>query len=395
MKFSKIIYLTLVCLLIINCKKDDDQIMPQNNLEEEIVQETILIPEGRIDIAGYDAMFTLNFNDGSLIQELPLSENKQTKTNGDNTFEFTTNSIKKTIVGSTASSWIKEYPDVAGKSIRLDEASVAFSTNAIFIAYQILNADYSSEYFIEALDINNGDNLWKVEISHRTEVFVYQNRLITIEYLNGSSPVNIQYRNIILGAVEVEKIFNERISQYSFHGDLIIANSWSNRVFALDRSLNTAWSFETGEENVSGSFISDNQFIFFSRDEHLYSLNANSGALNWKTRTLGRSKLGLHHIEKDIYIAQQTVLKTFTLSKVDADNGELKGTFDVPMSEDYYTTKLTFHKDFLLVITSPTSDDNAIGIEAKLLALEQSLEVWKNTLNIKMKWYVPIQIATD
>jgi len=369
--------ITIFVLGITSCKKDDDA------PDYEVLEENIFI-KGQATLMNLNKKIIVNLSDGNLLEETMLSNDKNIKKDKEDIYEFSATSIKK-INGAGTIDWVKEYPSEANRLNKLEEANTVFSENILYVSYKILDTNtYASDYYLEALDLENGNTNWKVNVGATTFPYLYKNRLITVQYPNGNSPTVFQYRNKVHGQVEVENTIDERINDYIFDGDLIIANSWSNKVFALDRSLHTVWSFNTDEENPGTGYINENQYLFFSRDQHIYSIDKNSGTLNWKTFMPERLALGIHQHDKYVYLGQQTGTKTLTLSKINNENGEVESTMETSMSEDYYTTQLTFHKEYLLLITSPTSNERASEIEARLYHLPNSQEIWSNHFNMDM-----------
>ncbi|WP_299436315.1 PQQ-binding-like beta-propeller repeat protein [uncultured Maribacter sp.] len=372
-------YLTVAILLLVfsSCKNDD------NASNYEIPEENIVV-SGQATLTNQNKKLTIDLSDGNLIEETVLTSDNNIQIDKGYTYDFSATAIKKiNSVGNIE--WVKEYPEEVGKSNKLEDSNIVFSEQVLYVSYQILNtATYSSAYYLEALEIETGNTNWKINVSAETLPYLYKNRLITIQYPNGNASIVFQYRNKVHGHVEVEKTTNERINNYLFDGDLIIANSWSNKVFALDRSLNTVWSFNTDGANPRTGYIHEDQYLFYSRDQHVYSLHKDTGELKWKTLLPERFFLGMHQNENYTYIGHQLGTKTLSLSKINSENGEIESTMETAMSEDYYTTKLIFDKEYLLLVTSPTSDERDTEIEVKLLHLSKSKEIWSKYFNMNI-----------
>jgi len=372
-------YITIATLLLVfsSCKNDD------NASDYEITEENIVV-NGRATLTNLNKKLTIDLNDGNLIEEIALTNDSNIKIDKGYTYEFSATTIKKTNNTGTIE-WVKEYPEEAGTSKKLEDSKIVFSEHVLYVSYQILNTTtHSSAYYLEALDIETGNTNWKINVGAKTLPYVYKNRLITIQYPNGNASIVFQYRNKIHGYVEVEKTINERINDYLFDGDLIIANSWSSKVFALDRSLNTAWSFNTDEANPGTGYIKEDQYLFYSRDQHVYSLHKDSGELKWKTLLPEKFFLGMHQNNNYTYVGYQSGTKTLTISKINNENGKIESAMETAMSEDYYTTKLTFDKEYLLLVTFPTSEERGTEIEAKLFHLPKSKEIWSKYFNMNM-----------
>ncbi len=379
-----LIHLLVIALLFGGCNKDDDTSIPY---EVEGVEE-LTAPNGLITLTTREKELNIGLNDGSLLEETLFTDDQKDEVHHGNLYEFNTNTIVKKAEGSSLVAWEKSYPEEAGKSLKMFKAHTAFSENTLFISYTILDTNtYESMYFLEALNLENGDTIWKLNAAGKTYPHFYQNRLVTVQYPNGNATVVFQYRNKQLGDVEAERMIPERINEYSFDGDLIIAHSWNNRVVALDRGLNIAWSFDTEGANPGVGLLFENQYIFFSRDRHIYSLNKNSGILNWKTAMPEGLIMGLHINRKNLYIGQQTGLQILTLSNVNTENGELASSFETSMSNDSYTTKLAFYKAYVLVAMAPSSDEDNPEIEARLLHLPSTKELWSADLSFKMAFF--------
>ncbi len=385
-----LIQLLVVALLFASCNKDDET---ESTYEVEGVEE-LTAPNGLITLTTRKKQLKIGLNDGRILEETLFADDVKIQENQGNLYEFNTNTIVKKAANNGAVVWEKSYPEEIGKSIRMHRANTVFSQNTLFISYQELDTNtYESRYFMEALDLESSSTIWRLNVGANTYPYLYQNRLITVQYPNGNAPTVFQYRNKFLGDVEVERTIPERVDDYTFDGDLIIANSWNDRVFALDRGLNTVWSFSTGAENPGDGLVFEDQYLFFSRDRHVYSLNKNTGVLNWETAVSERLSLGFHTNEKDLYLAQQTGTQTLTLLKINTENGELESSFDTPMSDDTYTTKLAFFKEYLLVAMAPSSDENNPQIEARLLHLPSAEEIWSADLIFKMAHYQATTIS--
>lgn len=383
MKTIKKILFLCITVLLVNCNKDD---APSMSIPNDDSFEEVIVPQGGITLKDHNKSLELNFENGTIREEKNHIEGQQTKNHRGDVFLFSANIIKRTAGHPEERSWSKEFPVVEGQSSKIHESSVVFSGSTMFISYQIINTTtYSSNHFIEAIDIFNADTLWKIQVGHKTELHMYKDRFITVQRPNGNAGITFQFRNKTLGTVEIEKRVEDRVDRYLFDGDLIIANSWQNRVFALDRALNTVWSFETGGANTIHSIVFKNDYIFHSRDGNLYAVDKNTGSLKWEKEVSDHQVLGIQAEGASAYIGQHTGPKTLTISRISLDDGSLENSFQTGMSEDYYTTQLHFHEDYLLLVTSPTSDERDIGIEAQLIHLPSSQEVWKTNLNLGMR----------
>lgn len=368
--------LFIIPLLILSCNNDDDShgIQP--------VEEEIDPPNGVITLTNLDTQLKISFTDGSFLEETAINSETSTNLHDSYQYIFELNTLKKVDESGTAL-WTKSYPMEAGKSFRLNENPIVFFETTAFISYYILDTtSYASEYFLEAINLDGANTIWSLNVGAKTVPYVYQNRLLTLQYPSGNVPIIFQYRNKSVGDVLVENTFTEIIGGFIFDGDLIVATSWSDRVFAMDRSLTTIWSFDTEAENPRNGYIFENQYIFHSWDKHIYSIAMNSGELNWKTALPEKNILGLHIQENYTYVGQQTDAKLMTLSKINSENGEIENSTSFSMSEDYYTTKLVFYEDYLLLITSPNSDERENLIQLRLIYLPESVELWSANHNI-------------
>lgn len=383
-KLQQIISLKHVCLLTIilivhSCSKNDDSVQ---NIEP-IVQPVSLT--GDLTLSGNEKSLKINLNNGDSLEETTISTTgKSTEFNG-NYYNFQPNKIQKTSELGSAPIWEIEYLNDLDSSYKIEAAKIAFSETTLFVSYRKQhNSTYASTYYFEALDITNGNSLWKHEVTSKLVPYVYKNRLVTITKPNGNAFIIIQYRNKQLGHVEVERTITERIDGLLFNGDFIYASSWQNRVFTLDRELNTIWNFETGGANTREPIILGNQLIFYSRDKNVYSLNKDTGILNWKTLMPDKLVLGISAFGNKIYIGQQLADYKLTISTLNSDNGTIEKTFNTAMSESYYSTKLHFYKDYLILITSPTSNESDPQIQVELIHLPSSETLWSTFFNIPL-----------
>lgn len=375
-------FLSLISIVLIfmnSCSKDDSA-----DLNPESIVQPIKL-DGNLILTGSDESINIDLSNGSLLQETAVSSTGNIKEYNGAYYDFQSNTIKKTSDLEGTILWEKEYLNEIERSYRIEEAESAFSETTLFVAYQILhNTTYQSQYFLEALDISDGNSLWKQEVEGFTVPYFYENRLITTTYPNANANVIIQYRNKQLGDIIAEQTIDERINEFIFDGDLIYAASWNNRVLTLDRELNIEWSFETDGANPGIPIVLGNQFIFFSRDKYLYSLNKNTGALNWKTEMTDTSILGLGAFGNKVYISEQLTEYTLTTSVINTADGSIEKIFDKPMSESYYSTRLKFYKDYLLLITSPSSDEYDNQIKVELVYLPSTETLWSTLINMPL-----------
>ncbi|RKR15409.1 putative pyrroloquinoline-quinone binding quinoprotein [Maribacter vaceletii] len=385
-------YLCLLTLVLVMqaCSKNDDTVP---TIEPSILPISL---SGDLALVRNEKSLLIDLNNGNLIEETATSTTEKYIHFNENYYIFQSNKIQKTNALGGAPIWEKEYINDPDSSYKIESAKTTFFETTLFVSYRKQhNSTYRSTYYFEALDITNGNSLWKHEVSSELTPYVYKNRLITTTKPNGNASMIFQYRNKQLGHLEVERTLTERIGGLLFNGDFIYATSWQKRVFALDRELNTVWSFETEEANPRQPIILGNQFIFYSRDKHVYSLNKDTGNLNWKTVMPNGFTLEISAFNDKVYIGQQSGDYKLTVYTLNIENGAIDKTHNTAMSESYYSTKLQFYKDYLILITSPTSNESDSQIQVELIHLTSSETLWSTLYNIPLRNLETTINATD
>ncbi|WP_422858076.1 hypothetical protein ACOKFD_11580 [Flagellimonas sp. S174] len=375
-KIELLFYLA-TSMLFISCSNDDDN-GPTQNPEPEIA---VVAPEGEVVFTNTNSLrtrkVTLNLSDGALVEDSTLDEPQNLLEHQGSVYVIKKGAISRQ-ESSGVNTWERLYPETDFNEFLLLDANFAFGTDALFIQYTQRDLiTFESRYFLEALELSTGITRWIEELSLDVESFpfIIGNRLL-LTPRNSFDP--IRYYNLQTGVVEADNSYTDRVDPGRFVdvNGTIIASSWNNRILALDANLDIAWTFDTRETNAIKGILFDEQFIFPSRDETLYSLNQSSGDLNWETPLPNRLTLGLHESQGQIYLFQPKIDAPPELLTINPENGMITDTFSI----DTGTTSIddiraAFFQEFMIVMSSINDTENTV----QLIHLPTAETVWEIT----------------
>tara|TARA_R110001583_G_scaffold65184_1_gene188459 strand:- start:185 stop:1372 length:1188 start_codon:yes stop_codon:yes gene_type:complete len=379
MKTNKSLLGILIVLIVsISCKKDDD------NSFDEIVEPTN-------NIVG-----SLWINNSNVFTELDLKDNQQINTfttlssfhcnefNG--TFictqgEYTgTKTVQRKGSFNGDLMWSKDYVKDSERYFQIN--ATAIHQNSILLSYRIVNATtYTSTYHLEALELDNGDVIWSIELGNEVKKFTpYKNKIIT-ELSVGSSTVELLSINPDNGHIDTRIPFTDRISKLIGGASSILIMTWSNSIVSMDAELNVNWTFNTGSPNILGGYEIGNQFIFYSRDQTVYSIDKSEGDLIWNHTYTGKFPLAIDISNDTVFISHKEVGESNIVTKtLDIFTGEELDSYSYMTAEEWSSsaTKYYFFDNHLLLFNI-VPDDNKANIA--LLNLSDKTLLWERELD--------------
>ncbi len=378
MKINKTLLGILAVLLIsTSCKKDDDSSF------EEIT--------GPIN----EVVGSLWINSGNTFTELDLKDaqeiNSLTTLNSFRCNEFdgificteggfldTKRLMRKgTFNGELI--WSKEYESTENY-YRLNKTEI--HQNTVLLSYMIINSTTSiSTYHIESLDLDTGNVNWSIELADEVKrITTYKNQLIA-ELSIGSSTKELLSINITNGHIDHRIPFTDRIGQLISGTSSIFVMTWNNSVVSFDENLIENWSFSTESPNILGGYENGNQFIFYSRDLSIYSIDKDSGNLIWKNTYMATFPLAIKTSNDKVYIAHKKEGESNIQTKIlDLFSGEELDSYTYITNEELNPspTKYYFFDQHLLIFKIVPDDNKAnialINISDKILVWEKELD---------------------
>jgi|GEM_PF-3112018 len=370
--------LFLMILVGFGCSNDDNG----TTLTEEILEEVVL-PEGELVLNNTNSFRTrellLNLSDGTLLGDTTFDEPQNTVEHQGAFYVIKSSTITRR-ASSGVPAWEREYPETDFMEFRLLDSNLAFDEDALYIVYAERNKiTFESTYFLEALELATGGTRWIQELTGDIESFpfIVANRLL-LTPRNSFSP--IRYYNLETGDIAVENSFEDRVDPGRFVtvNGTIIASSWRDRILALDENLNIAWTFETNGTNAKKGILAGNGFIFPSRDENLYSLDQNSGDLNWVTPLPNRLTLGIHQHQEEVYVFQPRADVAPQLLAIDLENGAINTMRPIETGvTSIDDIRVGFVDGFMVVVSQRNDSESNI----QLIHLATAEIVWETTVD--------------
>lgn len=368
--------LFLMILIGWACSNDDNGTFPVGEIQEEII-----LLEGELVLTNTNFTRTrellINLSDGALLGDTTFdAPKKQVGHQGD--FYVTKENTISRETSSGALVWEREYPKSEIGNFSMVDANSALSTDALFIQYARQDEiTFERQYFLEALELTTGDTRWVQELSGDVESypFIVDNRLL-LTPRNSFSP--IRYYNAQTGVIEVENNFEDRVDpgRFVIANGTIMASSWRDRILALDENLNIAWTFSTSGTNAIKGILAGEDFVFPSRDENLYSLNQNTGELNWATPLPNRLTLGVHQHQDAIYVFQPRPDVPPQLLAIDLENGTVTATTPIATGATSIDDIRAGFVDGFMVVVSQLNDSQS---NIQLIHLATAETVWETT----------------
>ena len=360
-----------------SCAKDDDH--PQ-------VFET-----PKIELDG-----SLWFNNNSDFTELDLKNGEETKSytaaasygcsifNGificsEGEYSGTkTLSMKNDFDGSGI--WTRDY---ISDAINYPELGpIAVDDNILFIGYTKINkTTYASTHHMDAVHKDTGDTAWTIDLPNEVKrLIAFNNRLIA-ELSVGSSTQELIVINSADGSITKRLPFTDRIGQLIAGSTSIFLMTWENEVISLDHNLSVNWTFTTGAPNLLGGYEIGNQFILYSRDNTVYSIDRNSGAQIWKKSYLEDYPLAIKISNDQLYIIHKKEGETDTKIKIlNLQNGDELDQYTYTSQEELEpsATKYILFDQHLLLFKIIPSDNKAL---ITLINVPEKKIVWEKPLD--------------
>ena len=375
--FKPLLVMLLVLFVTLSCKKDDD-----SNFED---------PEAPIE----NILGSLWISSSNLFTELDLKDNRQINSlttldsfkcnESDGVFICTQgeHSGTKTVLRKGTFNgelmWSKDYAKDSNKFYEIGATSV--HKNTVLVSYRTVNSTtYNSNFYLDALNLETGDVRWTVELSNEVKrMTLYKNKIIT-ELSLGSSTQEILSIDPVDGHIDKRIPFTDRVSKLVGGSSSIIIMTWSNNVVSMDADLNENWTFNTGSPNILGGYESGNQFIFYSRDEKVYSINKDDGELIWEHSYSGKYPSAINISDDTVFISYKEERTAIVTKTLDIFSGEEQDSFTYPITEEWNasSTKHYFFDDHLLLFNIVPDDNKAnivlMNIPAKTLVWELELD---------------------
>lgn len=378
MKFyKKILMALLVFTALYSCKKDDDStsapiIEPTNDIEGSFwvhseTEFTELNLQDAQETNSYTTLDTFECTEFDGVFICSQGAHSETKTlirknsfNGENV-------------------WTKDYAASTEHYYSLDAIEVHQSI--VFISYSIIDKNtYASTYYLEALEMDTGNNIWRITLANGVRKMTSFEGQIILELAVGSSTVELLSINASTGNIDHRLPFTERIGRLKQGTSSIYVMTWNNNVISMDNELNFNWTFETDGPNLLGGIEVDNQFLFYSRDKTVYSLNKNNGTLIWKNSYLEDYPKGISIFNDKVYIRNVQEADNIKIKTLDLSSGEEIDSYTLENTEllDDYNTKFYSINQYLLIFKVMEFDNKS---QVSLINIADKAVLWNEELN--------------
>ncbi len=384
MKINKTLLGILAVLLIFtSCKKDDD-----SSFEE--IMEPINEIVGSLWMSSGNTFTELDLKNTQEINALTTLDSFRCN-EFDGIFICTEGGLsdtkrlmrKGTFNGELV--WSKEYEKSTENYYRLNKTEI--HQNTVLLSYNIIHTTttppfniFNITYHIESLDLDTGNVNWSIELANEVKrITIYKNQLIA-ELSYGSSTKELLSINIANGHIDHRIPFTDRIGQLISGTSSIFVMTWNNSVVSFDENLNENWSFSTESPNILGGYESGNQFIFYSRDRSIYSIDKDNGNLIWKNTYMAAYPLAIKTENDKAYIAHKKEGESnIQIKTLNLFSGEEIGSYAYTTNEELNpsSTKYYFFDQHLLIFNIVPEDNKAnialINISDKILVWEKEL----------------------
>lgn len=378
MKFyKKTLMALLVFTALYSCKKDDD------STSDSIIEPTNDI-EGSFWVHSETEFTELNLQDAQETNSFTTLDTFEcTEFNGEFICSQGAHSETKTLIRKNSFNgqniWIKDYAANSEHYYTLDTIEV--HQNAVFIGYSRTNtSSYISTYHLEALHIDTGTIIWSIELANGIErVSSLEGQIIT-QLSVGSSTIELLSINANTGNIDHRLPFTERIEKLIQGTSSIFVMTWNNNVISMDNELNFNWTFETDGANILGGIQADNQFLFYSRDKTVYSLNKNNGTLNWQKSYLEEYPLDISVSNEKVYISNTKEAENTKIRTLDLSSGEEIDSYTLENSEFIGdpSTKFYFINQYVLIFKIMPFDNKS---QVTLINIADKALLWEKELN--------------
>ncbi|MDO6519488.1 outer membrane protein assembly factor BamB family protein [Zobellia uliginosa] len=378
--FKSLLGILLVLIVMTSCNKDDD-----SNFEEiEEIEDPVNDIVGSIWIRSDNLYTELDLKDYRQINSLTTLDSFHCN-EFDGAFICTqgeyngTKTLLRKGTFNGESMWSKDYVKDDDKYYEIGATWVYQST--VFIGYRAINTTtYHSTFYLDALDLETGDVYWTIELTDEVKkITSYQNKIV-VELSLGSSTQEILSIDPGTGHIDKRIPFTDRISKLIGGSSSIIVMTWSNSVVSLDTDLNENWTFSTGSPNVLGGYESGDQFIFYSRDQTVYSIDKNDGSLIWEHAYTGKFPSAIGLSNDTVYLSYKEESSAIVTKTLDIFSGEELDSFTYPVNEEWDSdsTKYYFFDKHLLLFNT-VSDHNKANIT--LINISANTLVWELELD--------------
>jgi len=276
--------------------------------------------------------------------------------------------------------WEIDISDGSDSNFDFNRSQMIIHNGVLYLNYKVQVPDIPSQLpILAAIDATTGTLLWSVnQLDYEfRRIAVLNNTIITAESFE--SQTRITSRDISNGSILNEWPINERISHLIPGINEIIVMSWNNAVYSIDQNLNINWSFSTEGANVRKGLITDNQFLFHSRDQNIYALNLQFGNLNWSQNLPDLFIENFFGDGNTLWsVTRDFTDNTLLLNEVDINNGTIFSTSTIPIAtENSSDIELVNFDDYLFIITSQSSSEEVITQLVNFISQEV---IWQNTL---------------
>ena len=365
-------------MAISSCKKDDDPSFEQ-------------ITEPANDIIG--SFWVNNEND---FTELDLKDNQEinafTTLNSFRCTEFDgifictqgEHSGTKTVLRKGTFNgelqWSKEYISNSDYYHQINTTEV--HQNTVYIGYQVVNTtSYRSTFHIDALNLSTGDVRWSIELVNGVKRLSSLEGQLIAELSIGSSTTELLSINSNDGHIDHRIPFTDRIGKLIDGDSSLFVMTWNKRVLSMDNQLNINWTFDTEAPNILGGLEAGDQFLFYSRDQNVYSLDKYTGSLLWRKTYTTNYPLAISTLNDKVYVSNRKESESnIQIKTLDLFSGEELDSYAYETTKELNasSTKFYFFDQHLLLfeIVPDNNKANVVLINVKDKAL-----VWEKELN--------------
>lgn len=378
MKLNKsILVISLLFITFLSCKKNDD-----NNFAEVLETSNDII--GSIWMSSGNSYTELDLKDNQEINAFTTLDSFEcSEHEGSFICKQGRGSETKTLLNKGTFNgellWSKDYVTDSEKYYQIHTTEVHLNT--VIVSYSSVNSTtYHSTYYLEALDFVTGEIKWTIELTdNATALTKYKNQIIAkLSY--GSATLELLSISTNTGNIDNRIPFTDRISKIIGGTSSIFVMTWSNSVVSFDENLNENWTFTTDNPNILGGYEVDNKFLFYSRDQTVYSINTSNGNLLWKHAYIGDYPLGISVLSDKVYVSNRKEGETdLQVKTLDLSSGDALDSYTYITSQELnasYTDQYFFDQHLLLFELVPSENSSNIT----LINIADKTLVWKKDL---------------
>lgn len=366
-----VLFTLFLSLGITSCNNDDDT--------TTLVQEPAASLEGAIASISHLNLATIDLETGNTI--VSAEDTFEQNITYDNTF---IGIYDNRIIRSSATDFLGEqeweipFNDPIDITREISGLNTVAHDGVLYYSYRLINSiTFESTHFLEARDLTDGSILWITSESEEVRrLAVLNNRLIVI---NGNSVNSIfTSRRFIDGDIMATWEIPERISHLIPGINEVMVMSWSNKIYSIQEDLSVNWIFETAGSNVRRGIVTNNEFIFHSRDEFIYALNIESGEINWSQHLADLFIKDLYFNQARIWsVTQDFNNNVLVINEFDAISGTLLSNFSIPAFETSEAQLFNFD-DYIFIL----SDQDTGATITQLLNYKTQELLWQNEIGL-------------